>query len=161
MSPEQSGSSGVETDFHRVPPGDRHATLVSVRSAPVGDRIRLDPEPRSVGQARRYCTSVLRGWGADADLVDTCELLVGELATNAVLHARTPFTVGVSRLRGIRVEVRDGDPSLPLARDNPIDAISGRGLQLVEALTRASGAEPSGGGKAVWFELDWAPALAR
>jgi anti-sigma regulatory factor (Ser/Thr protein kinase) len=126
----------------------------------VGDTIRLDAEPRSVGRARRFCSATLEGWGVTGDLVDTCVLLVSELATNAVLHARTPFTVTIDRDPTLRVEVHDGDPRPPHTRDYGPEAASGRGLHLVEALAADSGTLTTTGGKAVWFELTWDPEMA-
>lgn len=130
-----------------------------VTSATVGTRIRLDAEPRSVGQARRFCATTLEGWGADPDLVATCVLLVSELATNAVLHAGTPFRVSIERTRRLRIAVDDEDPRMPHIRDYSADSMSGRGLHLVEALARSSGARRVGGGKTVWFEIDWEEAM--
>jgi anti-sigma regulatory factor (Ser/Thr protein kinase) len=127
----------------------------------MGDSIRLDAEPRSVGHARRFCAATLAGWGVDAEVVDTCVLLVSELATNAVLHARTPFTVEIAPTPVLRVEVHDGDPRLPHPRDYGVEAASGRGLHLVEALAASSGADRNASGKAVWFELAWSGSLAR
>jgi anti-sigma regulatory factor (Ser/Thr protein kinase) len=117
--------------------------------------IDLDADPESVGQARRFCAATLDRWGAHPDLVSTCVLLVSELATNAVLHAGTSFTVTIERGTRLRVEVDDGDPRMPHPRDYGVDAMSGRGLHLVKALARASGAALSDSGKSVWFELDW------
>lgn len=122
----------------------------------MGDQIRLDADARSVSRARRFCATTLDGWGAAPEVVDTCVLLVSELATNAVLHARTPFTVRISRRRDLRVEVRDGDPNLPRAREFSRDAGSGRGLHLISAMAKDFGAQSTGDGKAVWFELSWA-----
>lgn len=127
----------------------------------MGTRISLDADPRSVGQARRFCAATLDGWGADPELVSTCVLLVSELATNAVLHARTAFSVAIERHSALRIEVDDGDPRMPHARDYSLDAMSGRGLHLVEALSQASGAHRSGEGKTVWFEVDWEEAMVR
>lgn len=121
----------------------------------VGTRIRLDADPQSVGRARRFCSSTLREWGAAADLVSTCVLLVSELSTNAVLHARSGFTVSLTRSGGLRVEVGDDDPRLPHLRDYRVDSTSGRGMRMVATLARDSGAEATGTGKTVWFELDW------
>lgn len=119
------------------------------------DRIRLDADARSVGRARRFCASQLGDWGAAPDLIDTCLLLVSELATNAVLHARTPFTVTISRPKDLRVEVADADPTLPQVREYSIDAASGRGLQLISSMAKDYGAGSVDGGKAVWFVLPW------
>lgn len=118
-------------------------------------RTRLDPDPQSVSQARRFCSTTLTGWGADPELVSNCVLLVSELATNAVLHAGTPFTVTIERAERLRVEIADADPRHPQSRDYGLHAMSGRGLHLVEAIARASGSVTVDGGKAVWFELDW------
>jgi anti-sigma regulatory factor (Ser/Thr protein kinase) len=85
---------------------------------------------------------------------------VSELATNAVLHARTPFTVTIERAPVLRVEVHDGDPRPPHTRDYGPEAASGRGLHLVEALALSSGTVTVDGGKAVWFELAWDPEMA-
>jgi len=127
----------------------------------VGDTIRLAAEPRSVGQARRFCSSTLEGWGVSADLVDTCVLLVSELATNAVLHARTPFTVTIVDRPVLRIEVHDQDPRPPHPRDYGPEASSGRGLHLVEMLSQSSGTVIDGaGGKCVWFELAWGREMA-
>ncbi|CAN5735826.1 hypothetical protein BH24ACT4_BH24ACT4_00330 [soil metagenome] len=121
----------------------------------MGTRICLEADPVSVGRARRFCASTLDEWGAAADLVATCVLLVSELSTNAVLHARSGFTVYMERSGGLRVEVDDDDPRLPHRRDYRVDAASGRGMRMVTALARTSGAAPNGFGKTVWFELDW------
>ena len=122
----------------------------------MGDTIRLDAEPRSVGRARRFGAAPLEGWGLRRPLVETCVLLVSELATNAVLHARTEFTVSIEREPRLRIEVFDGDPRLPHARDFGPEAASGRGLHLVERLAVSSGTVTHAtGGKSVWFELPW------
>jgi anti-sigma regulatory factor (Ser/Thr protein kinase) len=127
----------------------------------MGDSIRLAAEPRSVGRARRFCAATLGGWGVEAELVDTCVLLVSELATNAVLHARTPFVVEISADPVLRIEVHDLDPRMPQLRDYGIESASGRGMHLVEALSVSSGAERNGSGKAVWFEVSWSGSLTR
>jgi anti-sigma regulatory factor (Ser/Thr protein kinase) len=127
----------------------------------VGDTIRLDAEPRSVGRARRFCSATLEGWGVASEVVDTCVLLVSELATNAVLHARTPFTVTIDPRPVLRIEVHDDDPGLPHPRDYGPEASSGRGLHLLEALSESSGTVvDASGGKAVWFEVAWHPEMA-
>lgn len=90
-----------------------------------------------------------------ADTVTTCVLLVSELATNAVLHAHSGFTVRMEQGEALRVEVDDDDPRLPQVRDYRVDSASGRGMRMVRALARASGATVTSGGKTVWFELDW------
>ena len=110
---------------------------------------------RSPAAARRFVTGTLAAWGC-AEIADDAALIVGELATNAVIHARTAFTVALSRRPGglIRIAVRDASPVRPLPRRaGPRDS-SGRGLSLVARLTAGWGAERMPGGKIVWADLD-------
>ncbi|MBI2706076.1 MAG: ATP-binding protein [Actinobacteria bacterium] len=109
------------------------------------------PEPASAAAARSFAVSASRTSG---ELADTVSLLTSELASNAVLHARTSFVVRVtSRSSTLRVEVADTNPNLPARKEYGPDAITGRGLRIVEGLADRWGVETEPGGKAVWFEL--------
>lgn len=107
--------------------------------------------------ARRWvaeaCHDIDRG-----DLVDSAELGVSELVTNAILHASPPLAVS---LRGThehpRVEVTDGSPEPPAANSRMTDedellSTVGRGLGIVAMCSRAWGAYIHDEGKSVWFE---------
>lgn len=109
----------------------------------------------NVSEARHAVEQALGGWGMDS-LVWTAALLVSELAANALLHARTAFTVTLVPLGdgGARLEVRDGSPRLPRTRNYGQDATTGRGLHLLEDLSRRWGVDRSPDGKTVWAELD-------
>lgn len=113
---------------------------------------RFRAEPASPGDARRFVGSVLDRHGVDS--LDA-RLLTSELATNAVRHARTDFTVRVALWDGrLRVEVRDSNTRLPRTESGlPGDATSGRGLSLVDVIAPAWGVEALEEGKSVWFEL--------
>jgi hypothetical protein len=114
----------------------------------------LEPRPRSASLARRFTADTLGRWGA-AELSETAVLLVSELVTNAVLHARSASELVVRMVdNGIRVEVRDDDPVTPSLRTYSLEAGTGRGLLLVESLAARWGSSPDGFGKSVWFELD-------
>ena len=77
-----------------------------------------------------------------------------ELATNALRHAYSPFTVVVSMQEdAIRITVRDASPLPPALRDAPQVATSGRGLAIVASLSTRWAAEPYRRGKVVWAEL--------
>lgn len=122
------------------------------------DRIELAPTPASVAEARRWSAEVLGRVGA-TEVADTTALLVSELVSNVVLHARTPCEVSIDRRRDrLRVEVADGSPRMPGPGATDPLAQSGRGLQLVHGLSEAHGVdrEPLGG-KRVWFELQVPP----
>ena len=129
---------------------DRAVTAVSVAPAAKAD---FAPHPTSPREARRFARGVL-GEETEA-LVDTVELLLTEMVTNAVVHAGSATTVSVRLLEDhVHVEVHDrarADVSPVLPRE---DAESGRGLFLVEALARAWGSTIFGDGKIVWFDVD-------
>lgn len=99
---------------------------------------------------RRRC-SVL-----PAPVLDDVLLLVTELVANAVRHGRGPVTLTlVPREDGVRVEVTDASPTRPRPRDKGLEAESGRGLHIVDALASRWGSMPrETTGKTVWFELD-------
>lgn len=112
------------------------------------------PVPQSVAASRHWVTRVLREAGC-ASVVENAELLVSELASNAVAYARTPFEVAVECLDGaVRIEVLDEDPVVPSPSPTALDAASGRGLAIVEAVAEDWAAEPEAPtGKKIWFEL--------
>jgi anti-sigma regulatory factor (Ser/Thr protein kinase) len=105
--------------------------------------------------ARRFASSVLtrRPYEARIELADA-RLVVSELATNAVIHAGTPFAVSI-RFTGsaVRISVRDGDSTQPVLRNGGPVSLSGRGLHLVAAMAQAWGVDAGPDGKTVWAEL--------
>lgn len=105
----------------------------------------------SVARARRFVLSVL---DVDPATAEAVELAVSELATNAVLHARSAFRVRVFRnSSSIRVAVYDRSTADATPRDFGHDALTGRGLTIVEQLSDDWGVTPEVGGKWVWFEV--------
>lgn len=118
-------------------------------------RVVYDPRPSAVREARAEVRAQLERWGlAEApDLADTAELLVSELATNALLHSASRFTLTLSAAHGVlRCEVSDSGSRGPRVLDAG-SAESGRGMFLVEALALRWGWHRDGPGKTVWFEL--------
>ncbi len=96
----------------------------------------LPAEPRaSPGQAgpRASPSGTLRmGLGEHAELA---ELIVGELAANAIQHGDGPVRVRVSYARGdLRVDVHDDGAGQPVRRPVTADDESGRGLALLDDL---------------------------
>lgn len=122
---------------------------------PVSDERRehLAAEPVSARKARRLVLEALADWGLDF-LGDDASLLVTEVVTNSLLHARSPIDLRVIRSDpGVRVEVHDGSPRLPSVRTYDGEAVTGRGLEIVGYTASNWGAEQSDDGKMVWFEL--------
>ncbi|MEV7679119.1 ATP-binding protein [Streptomyces sp. NPDC088341] len=92
-------------------------------------------------------------------LADSAVLILSELLSNAALHAKvTPEqaieTYYVRRREGLRIEVHDGSAERPQPRPADLEAPTGRGLLLVEALADEWGvADRDGPGKVVWAAL--------
>ena len=105
--------------------------------------------------ARRFVSSVLtrRPYEDRVHLADA-RLVVSELASNAVLHAGTPFAVSL-RYTGsaVRISVRDGSRTHPVLRNGGPASLSGRGLHLVAAMAETWGVDAGPDGKTVWAEL--------
>jgi anti-sigma regulatory factor (Ser/Thr protein kinase) len=112
----------------------------------------LDAKPNAVRMARRFAKISLIG--QDDDLVADVELVIAELVSNAALHGQPPvlISVAVSPER-VRVEVEDSGRVLPMEVLQRNDAMTGRGLSLVAALTSRWGVEARGSGKVVWAEF--------
>jgi len=110
------------------------------------------------GEARRLVGQALLEWGHAQELSDSVALVVTELATNAVAHARSPFSVlARSEQQVIRISVRDASSVTPeLRRVGPAEG-HGLGLQMVDALASTWGVEVTAGGKAVWAQLALEP----
>jgi hypothetical protein len=106
-------------------------------------------------EARHFAVDAVRRWGAD-DMTDDVALVVTELAANAIVHARSGFTLAMSvREELLRVSVRDGGP-LPSVDDAgpALPPAPLHGLGAVDALASRWGVESLGSeGKEVWVEL--------
>lgn len=143
-TPPKEIASAIERAIAQRTPKDVSATA----------RVQLPPEPSSAGDARRFVRGALERWGCVEDVVDTILLLLSEVVSNAILHARTELEVSVAARPGrVRVEVVDGHAAPIRRRTSTEDAQSGRGTELVEALAEAWGTDRLTSGKRVWFEV--------
>jgi len=115
---------------------------------------RFPNDADSVSAARRFVLASLDGVPTrDADAI---AVMVSELAANAVRHTGSHFTVAVDlSSERIRVEVGDGGSGDPVVRAPYPEEPSGRGLQIVQALSAEWGVIPErdGPGKTVWFTI--------
>lgn len=139
---------------------DPIARRARVRAGPLMAELRLPPTTDSVPAARRFARDQLRA--SDAD-VDTAILLVSEVVTNAVLHARSDFLLAVDDF-GVRarIAVTDGSPVPPRLHNFAVESATGRGLRLLDQLALRWGVDPGDGGhgKVVWFEVGTPSAAA-
>lgn len=112
----------------------------------------LAPEARSVARARELAREQLLDWGLQ-ELVDTTELLVSELVTNALRHGHGEIRLRLLLDRTLVCEVWDADLAQPRRRRARDTDEGGRGLQLVGLLSQGWGSRRTPRGKTVWFEL--------
>jgi anti-sigma regulatory factor (Ser/Thr protein kinase) len=126
-----------------------------VTDAWVEDRVlELPADTVSPGAARRFLRDVFEESSVVDPPSETAVLLASELVSNAVLHARTDLAVRcLVHETCVRIEVSDGNSRRPVAAFTPVDATSGRGLGLVQALSDNWGIEGTADGKLVWFEV--------
>lgn len=119
---------------------------------------RLRCEPTAPQEARAMVEGMLRSWRLGDDVVDAAKLVIDELATNALRHARSAAAVRLEH-RGdvVRICVRDDSARPPRLLSPPPEATSGRGMLLVDRVSAAWGweatSEDGDGGKVVWCDL--------
>ena len=138
--------------------GDDVAVLVAAQPGAPPDEpphrdevLELDPVPEAVARARRWTISRLRLRYVEDPAVDVAQLLVSELVTNAIVHASTRLHLAVEvRVDDVRLAVTDDDPQLPSLGAVDLEATSGRGMQLVDALADDWGTYVEPHGKTVW-----------
>jgi hypothetical protein len=134
------GESGVNKPLFKK--GQAHRPLWSAMAAK-----RFDPRPQLLTDARAFVRERTRG-SARADDV---ELAASELATNAILHAKTQFELAVLIApQKIRLEVTDSSPLMPAASESD----QRHGLHIVASLAERWGVNEIDGGKVVWAEFD-------
>ncbi|GAA0909353.1 ATP-binding protein [Streptomyces thermoalcalitolerans] len=137
-------------------------TAAQLVAAPHGETDQVLPLPhaaRVMPAVRRHVRRVLSGWGLPADAAEDVLLVVSELVTNALVHARPPATLRLRRVpdgacRAVRVEVTDQGPAAPpepCAAPDPDE--HGRGLGIVAALSARCGVRAYAGEVNRWAEV--------
>ncbi|GHB06246.1 MULTISPECIES: ATP-binding protein [Streptomyces] len=118
----------------------------------------LPATPAAARLARHRAVEVIAGWnaGLHAEVVQTAELVISELVSDAVQYAGAERVLLAVSLDDVvlRIEVRDSSPVLPTPALPCPDSESGRGLFLVAALADRYDAEPTEAGKRCWAEID-------
>jgi anti-sigma regulatory factor (Ser/Thr protein kinase) len=116
---------------------------------------RLHAFPAETGSVRAARISIQDAL-ADVDkrLVESIVLMVSELTTNAILHARTEFTVEIETSQEqVRITVSDAGPGDPALKEPERETTTGRGLQIVERLADEWGIVDGSPGESVWFAV--------
>ena len=132
---------------------------------PYTSTLELTAQVHAARWARSHTRTVLRAWQLPEERVDTAQLVVSELVTNAVRHdtgqqdstiePRVTLTLHCETAQLI-VLVSDGNPNPPMSNGAvPQAAEGGRGLIIVEAVSKEwSYYFPPTGGKVVWCILE-------
>jgi two-component sensor histidine kinase len=101
----------------------------------------------------RHLTSL---WALPDDCTDRILVIVNELTSNAIDHARTTCAITVRHSKAlVRVLVADGSPLPPRMAPYDVHATRGRGLQMVKAMANRWGWTPRSGGKTVWASVNY------
>jgi anti-sigma regulatory factor (Ser/Thr protein kinase) len=111
------------------------------------------PAVEAVGATRRFVAATLEAWGLDRLEWDAAQV-VSELANNAVCHAGSPFRVLVRRVPdGVRIGVQDAGLLEPRTQQAADDAVDGRGMAIIAALSEDWGCDRLADGKFTWADL--------
>ena len=128
--------------------------------------------PTAPGLARGHTRAVLAEWGL-GEFADAAELIASEMTANAVnasipVQAADPVLVIrlclVTNGDVLTIECWDQAPGVPVLREAPGFAETGRGLAIINTLTDGAwGCRPAIGqaGKCVWAQIPVALSRAR
>nr|WP_238419888.1 SpoIIE family protein phosphatase [Streptomyces taklimakanensis] len=119
----------------------------------------LPPDGTAAAAARSLVTERLGRWDL-AELADVAELIVSELVGNALRYGGGPGQLRLMRGDRLTLEVSDTGPDLPQIQHARLSDEGGRGLQLVNMLSRRWGSCRTPDGKVVWAEQDIPRALS-
>ncbi|MEH0638802.1 ATP-binding protein [Streptomyces bottropensis] len=115
----------------------------------------------SIAAARHWVRDCVEGFGGPLrrhPVIQTAELLVSELITNAIRHGAGPPLIRLTwNGRLLRIAVSDYSDRRPRIRATKNTEPGGFGLQLLERLTHRWGVIPHHPGKTVWAELSLTP----
>lgn len=121
--------------------------------------IRAPWRPSTVTRVRQAVVADLRARDLAEKTIDESEIVVSELMTNAIRHAR-PLADGCLRVRWkvrgevVEVEVTDGGgDSVPVPAPAAVWVSSGRGLRIIRSLAHEWGVGEDKGGQTVWAAM--------
>jgi anti-sigma regulatory factor (Ser/Thr protein kinase) len=129
------------------------------RGGEVSRTVRVPRSAASVAEVRKIVVRDLQSRDVAPEVVDEAEIVVSELVSNAVRHARA-LPDGTLRVHWkvkagvVEVEVTDGGGDrTPRPAPRTIWAPSGRGLRIVRSLAHEWGVTEDRTGSTVWASL--------
>lgn len=129
-------------------PGLEEAQLTETRAS-------FAAEADVLASVRAFVIGELRERGVEPSMVERAVTAVSELATNAVIHARTPFELRIrTEDERVWIGVVDSNPRQPLPPPFEAGLVSGRGLHVVAGLADEWGSELLDRGKVVWCAIE-------
>lgn len=137
-------------DTITLPPQSDRANAVRDDDALISE-LALTSAATSVRVGRQFAARTLTEWDVPPEPIQDAVLIVSELLTNAIRHGRPPIMLRLLKDSDkdsdeVAIEVDDSDESTPYRRTAHPDAAGGRGLSIVEALSRRWYADVSGSG---------------
>jgi anti-sigma regulatory factor (Ser/Thr protein kinase) len=118
-------------------------------------RLPLPPHKIASRQAHRVLEWALRDWQVRDDAADNARIVLSEMVTNALTHSLDVFRLAL-HLNGdqILLEVWDRADGMPHVGLPDGLAVNGRGMFLVDTLSKEWGVRPEEeGGKTVWARV--------
>jgi CheY-like chemotaxis protein/anti-sigma regulatory factor (Ser/Thr protein kinase) len=124
------------------------------RRGPRSAVFRVEERADEIATARRFVEHHGQAWGYD-EVIDDALIVVSELVTNAIMHAKSACDVCLRDADHIlRIEVIDAGRGSPELQRPTAHSEHGRGLLLVSAMCAAWGVDTfQDGRKMVWAEL--------
>ena len=118
-------------------------------------RLPLPPHPIASRQAHKVLEWALLGWRVRGTPADDSHIVLGELVTNALTHSTDVFALALDLHENqILIEVWDCTDATPEVIRSDDLAVNGRGMFLVDALSKEWGVRPEErGGKTVWARI--------
>jgi anti-sigma regulatory factor (Ser/Thr protein kinase) len=144
-------------------PAHQHSPRDGLLEVSPSSVVLLPWAPSSVATARWQLSADLREAGLVGNTIGDAALVLSELLSNAIRHARPlpGALVQVSWALGagsLTVSVRDGGgPTRPHAGHPSPSSLGGRGLAIVECLASTWGVQATTGGVTVWAILPAPP----
>lgn len=140
--PEDDGAEGV-------------ALLLARTGSVLEDQVaelELPHDPTAPALARNFTRDLVPAWDIEEDTAYGAELIVSELATNAVRYGTPPLRLRLIRGEALTCEVHDTSPVTPHLRHARTVDEGGRGLFIVSQLADQWGTRYARGGKVMWTE---------
>jgi anti-sigma regulatory factor (Ser/Thr protein kinase) len=151
-------SGGAVADYQALCTAHSHVESAPP-TLPLAEVNRQFPRtPAALREVRRFVRDTLHSWHRGS-LAESATFVVNELASNAVEHAGSEFSVSLSRDDdAVHVAVGDCAPSTaPLPMLQTHSGEGGRGIQLVTVMCADWGQDATPDGKLVWARVSAEP----